>query len=152
MSENHDTETATVDDGEELDPREAAELLEQTTRRAQRQFDIRPPLLMLTGVVVVLIAYGALWLSVRHQHPYAGPTGTALAVLYSTLAVWIVLVTTVMRRATSGVERAGGAPAAARGPHVHPDLDLRCTCSRGRSTMPARALRSSTASTRRRRR
>ena len=58
---------------------------------------------MLTGVVVVLIAYGALWLSVRHQHPYAGPTGTALAVLYSTLAVWIVLVTTVMRRATSGV-------------------------------------------------
>ena len=103
MSENHDTETATVDDGGELDPREAAELLEQTRRRAQRQFDIRPPLLMLTGVVVVLIAYGALWLSVRHQHPYAGPTGTALAVLYSTLAVWIVLVATVMRRATSGV-------------------------------------------------
>jgi hypothetical protein len=103
MSENHDTETATVDDGGELDPREAAELLEQTRRRARRQFDIRPPLLMLTGVVVVLIAYGALWLSVRHQHPYAGPTGTALAVLYSTLAVWIVLVTTVMRRATSGV-------------------------------------------------
>jgi hypothetical protein len=102
MNEEHD--------GRELDPREAAELLEQTRRRAQRQFDIRPPLLMLTGVVVVLIAYGALWLSVRGQHPYQGPTGTALAVLYSTLIVWIVLVAIVMRRATSGV----GGPAARR--------------------------------------
>jgi hypothetical protein len=50
----------------------------------------------------VLVAYGAVWLSVRHQHPYSGPSGTALAVLYGTLAVWIVLNATVMRRALSG--------------------------------------------------
>jgi hypothetical protein len=53
--------------------------------------------------VVVPVAYGAVWLSVRGQHPYSGPTGTALAVLYSTLIVWIVLVATFYRRATSGV-------------------------------------------------
>ena len=52
--------------------------------------------------MTVLIAYGAVWLSVRNQHPYSGPSGTALAVLYGTLAVWIVLVTTVLRRALSG--------------------------------------------------
>jgi hypothetical protein len=53
--------------------------------------------------VVVLVAYGAVWLSVRDQHPYQGPSGTALAVLYGTLIAWVVLVTVVLRRATSGV-------------------------------------------------
>ena len=96
-------ETATADEGGELDPREAAALLEQTTRRAQRQLDIRPPLLILTAAMVVLVAYGAVWLSVRGQHPYAGPSGKALAVLYGTLAVWVIVVATFFRRATSGV-------------------------------------------------
>jgi hypothetical protein len=58
---------------------------------------------MLIGAAVVLIAYGAVWLSVRGQHPYSGPAGWALAVLYSTLIAWIVLVSSVYRRATSGV-------------------------------------------------
>ena len=97
------TETATADDGEELDPQAAAALLDQTTRRAQGQFVTRSPLLMVVAAAVVLIDYGAAWLSVRDQHPYSGPTGTALAVLYGTLAVWIVLVIAVRRRATSGV-------------------------------------------------
>jgi hypothetical protein len=91
------------DEGEELDPRAAAALLEETTRRAQRQFDLRRPLLMMIGAAVVLIAYGVLWLSVRGQHPYSGPAGWALAVLYSTLLVWIIVVATFYRRATSGV-------------------------------------------------
>jgi len=96
------TETETADEDGELDPREAASLFEQTTRQAARQFDIQPPLLMFAAAVTVLVAYGAVWLSVRDQHPYSGPSGTALAVLYGTLAVWIVLVTTVLRRALSG--------------------------------------------------
>jgi hypothetical protein len=94
-------ETVTDDVGE-LDPREAAALLEQTTRQAQRQFDRRPPFMLPAAAVTVLIAYGAVWLSVRHQHPYSGPTGTALAVMYGILAVWILLVSTVLRRALSG--------------------------------------------------
>jgi hypothetical protein len=104
MNEHNDTsEAATAVEGGELDPREAASLLEETTSRAQRQFDFRPPLLMLTGAVVALIAYGSVWLSVRGQHPYSGPTGTALAVLYGTLVVWIVTFSLVFRRATRGV-------------------------------------------------
>jgi hypothetical protein len=40
MNETHDTnETATADNGGELDPQEAATLLEQTKRQAQRKFD-----------------------------------------------------------------------------------------------------------------
>jgi hypothetical protein len=103
MNAEHTSETATAHDGGELDPATAAALLEQTTRKAQREFDIRPPLLTLAGAITVLITYGALWLSVRDQQPYSGPSGTALAVLYGTLTVWIVLVAVVLRRATSGV-------------------------------------------------
>lgn len=104
MNERNDIdETATADADGELDASAAATLLEQTKRRAQRKFDLRPPLLMLIGAAVVLIAYGAVWLSVRGQHPYSGPSGTALAVLYTTLIVWVVVVATVFRRATSGV-------------------------------------------------
>lgn len=86
-----------------LDPREAAKLLVQTTRYAERRFELRPPWLTLVGAVVVLVAYGVVWLSVRHQHVYVGPAGWALAVLYSTIALWAVLISVVHRRATSGV-------------------------------------------------
>jgi hypothetical protein len=99
---NHIHQTV-PDDGGELDPREAAALLDQTTRRARRQLDLHPPLLMLVAAAVVVIAYGVIWLSVRNQHPYVGPSLGALGILYSTIAAWGVLVTVVTRRATSGV-------------------------------------------------
>jgi len=57
---------------------------------------------MLVTALVVLIAYGAIWLSVRNQHPYTGPTLGALGVLYATLAAFGVLVAVVTRRAISG--------------------------------------------------
>ena len=150
MSETHDTDETDGEDGD-LDLRQAATLLEQTMTRTQRQFDISPPLLMLTGVPVVLVAYGAVWLLVRAQHPYSGPSGTALAVLYSTLIVWVTLVAVVFQRATTGV---GGRSArqqkvdgAAFATIWAPSM-----CSRARSTTPVRATRSSTGFTRRQRR
>lgn len=94
---------AAGEESRELDPREAATLLEQTTRRAERQLDIRPPLLIAFAAVVILVAYGAVWMSVRGQHPYKGPTGTALAVLYSALAVWVLVLVIVTGRAAAGV-------------------------------------------------
>jgi hypothetical protein len=94
---------AVPDNGGDLDPREAAALLDQTTRRAERQLDLHPPLLMLVASLVVLIAYGAIWLSVRNQHPYAGPSLDALGVLYATIAAFGILVAVVTRRAISGV-------------------------------------------------
>jgi hypothetical protein len=96
---------AATDAGEprrELDPREAAALLARTTREAGHRFEIRPPILTLAAAVAVLVAYGAAWLSVRNQHPYSGPSGTGLAVLYGTVALWIVVVVAVTRRALKG--------------------------------------------------
>lgn len=113
MSERFDTfgppppepawEATPVDDGGDLDPRAAAALLDSTTRRAQRAFEGRPLLLFLVGATTVLLAYGALWLSVRHQHPYQGPHGVGLGVMYGVLAIWIVIVASVRGRQVSGV-------------------------------------------------
>jgi len=100
---NHDPHTRIADDGGDIDPRDAAAVLEQTSRRAKRKLDLHPPLLMLAAAVVVVIAYGVIWLSVRNQDPYDGPSLGALGVLYSTIAAWGVLVAVVTRRATSGV-------------------------------------------------
>lgn len=86
-----------------LDPRAAATLLDETRRRAERRFELRPAWLTFTAAIVVLVCYGVLWLSVRHQHPYVGPAGWALAALYGTLAVWGAVNAVVFRRATSGV-------------------------------------------------
>jgi hypothetical protein len=97
------TETPGAEEDADLDPRAAAALLDQTTRQAERRLELRPPWLTLTAAIVVLACYGVLWLSVRHQHPYSGPPGWALAALYGTLAVWAVVNAVVLRRATSGV-------------------------------------------------
>lgn len=108
MSGTRDTgpDTGRGDDaGDEggLDPQEAADLLDQTTRRARRRFDIRSPWLTALGAVVVLIAFGAVWLSVLGQHPYRGPTAAGLITLYVILIAWIGVVAAVNRRATAGV-------------------------------------------------
>ena len=49
--------------------------------------------------------YGTLWLSVRGQHPYKGPTGWALLIIYSLIMVSAITaaVVTRPRRARQGV-------------------------------------------------
>src|SRR2546425_4196517 len=98
-------ETTTADEGGEFDPRAAATLLEQTTRRAQRQFEFPSPLLTLIQAAAVLAAYGAIWLSVRGQNPYSGPSYAALAALYAFVAVAAIAATWEGRRASAGVIR-----------------------------------------------
>jgi hypothetical protein len=105
MSETRDTnETAAAGQDGELDPREAATLLEQTTRQARRKFNPNPPLLSLLRAIVVLGAYGAVWLSVRGQHPYKGPTGWALAILYALVIIVIIASVGFIKRANTGVK------------------------------------------------
>jgi hypothetical protein len=95
--------TGMVDEERSLDPHEAAKLLEETRRQAKRGFDYRRPALSLLGAAVVLVAFGALWLSVRGQHPYKGPTAPALVFMYGLLIAWIAVVVSVNRRANAGV-------------------------------------------------
>jgi hypothetical protein len=86
-----------------LDPREAARLLEKTSREAHRKFELSSPLLSVLGAAVVLAAFGAVWLSVRGQHPYKGPTAAGLLVMYGILVCWIGVVVTFRGRAMAGL-------------------------------------------------
>jgi hypothetical protein len=104
MNGTQDTyNTLTGEDDTGLDPREAASLLEQTRRDAHRKFDMTSPLLSLLGATVVLAAMGAVWLSVRGQHPYQGPTAAGLLAMFGILACWIGVVVRFRHRATAGV-------------------------------------------------
>jgi hypothetical protein len=101
MSQTHDTTTAGNGDG--LDPRKAAVLLDQTTLRARRQFEPNPPWLLATRAVLALGVYGALWLSVRGQHPYAHPTAAVIPVGVAVGLVNLVATVAVAKRATDGI-------------------------------------------------
>jgi hypothetical protein len=104
MRGTHDNGKATRDDDDDrLNPREAARLLEQASRQARRQFSLHPPWITAFGAVVVLTAYGALWLSTRGQHPYKGPSLEAIALAYGAVAVSIAVSAKVYRRARAGV-------------------------------------------------
>jgi hypothetical protein len=95
--------TEAYEDGGGLDPRAAAQLLERTRRDAARGLDFRSPWLSLLAAAVVLVAFGAVWLSVRGQHPYKGPTAVSLVVLYAVVLLRIGTVVYAHRRAQAGV-------------------------------------------------
>ena len=118
-----DASQAAADEGADLDPSEAARILEQATRQARRQFDPVSPLAAAAGAGAFLFGYGAVWWSMRDQQVYTtGPALWSLAVLYGFLAVSGIVAGVVSRRATAGVsgrarrqELAQGAAVAAAG-------------------------------------
>src|SRR6516165_6502824 len=99
---NATPDTATGNGGT-FDPQQAAALLDQTTRQARRQFQPSPPWLLATRAVMVLAALGAIWLSVRGQHPYRGPTAADIPVLIGFIVLNFTATVAVRRRATAGV-------------------------------------------------
>jgi hypothetical protein len=103
---------ADMDEAAGMDAQRAAVIMQQARQRARRELAVRRPVLFVTWGLVVLVSYGALWLSVRGQHPYHGPAGAWL-VLLPVLFVTAAFVTAqVVDRATSGV---GGVSVLQRG-------------------------------------
>jgi hypothetical protein len=78
-------------------------LVEQTTQQARRKFEPNPPLLSVIRAVLVLAAFGGIWLSVRGEHPYTGPSGWAIAVAYVLVAIVIGWSASALKRASTGV-------------------------------------------------
>ena len=98
-----------------LDPHGAAQLLMETQRRAERELDFHSPWLSLIAAVVALVAFGAVWLSVRGQHPYVGPTALGLIGLYLAVLVRMATVVYAHRRAKAGVSGRSGRQRRAEG-------------------------------------
>jgi hypothetical protein len=108
-----DRSDAGTDDGQ-LDVHEAAAILADAREHALRELRASYPLLFAVWGLFFLIGYGVLWLSVRGQHPYTGPTPVALLVLTLLLAAAAVTTVVSAGRAFTGV---GGALAAQRRVH-----------------------------------
>ena len=100
---NHTPDTAAAGNGGSFDPQQAAALLDQTTQQARRKFQPSPPWLLVTRAVMVLAALGAIWLSVRGQHPYRGPTAADIPVLVAFIVVNFAATVAVRRHAVAGV-------------------------------------------------
>jgi hypothetical protein len=100
---NTTPDTTTVGNGGDFDAQQAAALLAQTTQQASRKFQPSPPWLLVTRAVMVLAALGAIWLSVRGQHPYRGPIAADIVVLVAFIAVNFAATVGVRRHATAGV-------------------------------------------------
>src|SRR5579862_4721521 len=72
-------------------------------RQARRQLQPAPPWLLATRAVLVLAALGAIWLSVRGQHPYRGPTAAGIPILIAFIVVNFAATVAVRQRAMTGV-------------------------------------------------
>ena len=94
---------ASAGPGGTFGPREAAALLDQTRRQARRQFQPAQPWLLAIRAILVLAALGTVWLSVRGQHPYQGPGGSALPVVAAFVIINYTATVAVRARATAGV-------------------------------------------------
>ena len=104
MGDLDDTNETTVGgtaDG--LDPRDAASLISRTKRQVERGLDFRATWLSIVAATVVLVGFGVVWLSVRSQHPFTGPSTGSLVVLYALVAIRIATVVIARRRAHEGV-------------------------------------------------
>jgi uncharacterized membrane protein len=100
---NPTPDATTADNGGTFDPRQAAALLDQSTRLARRKLEPSPPWLLATRAVLVLAALGAIWFSVRGQHPYQGPTAADIPVLVAFIVINFFATVGVRMRANTGV-------------------------------------------------
>jgi hypothetical protein len=101
---NHTPDSAaTAGNGGTFDPQQAAALLDQTSQQARRKLAPSPPWLLATRAVAVLAALGAIWLSVRGQHPYKGPTSADIPILLAFIVLNFGATVAVRERALAGV-------------------------------------------------
>jgi hypothetical protein len=94
---------AEMKDDAGMDAQQAAVILEQARERARRELAVRRPALFVTWGLAVLVGYGALWLSVRGQHPFHGPTVPAVVTLIALFLAAAVITARFIDRASSGV-------------------------------------------------
>jgi hypothetical protein len=100
---NHTSDTA-AGNGDTFSPQQAAALLDEATWQARRKLVPNPPWVLVTRGVLVLAACGAVWLSVRGQHPYTGPTNADIPILIAFIVLNFALAVGYRRRAGAGVQ------------------------------------------------
>jgi hypothetical protein len=100
---SHTSDTA-AGNGDAFTPQQAAALLDEATWQARRKLVPNPPWVLVTRGVLVLAACGAVWLSVRGQHPYTGPTNADIPILIAFIVLNASLALGFRRRAGAGIQ------------------------------------------------
>jgi hypothetical protein len=90
-------------DAAAMDAQGAAAIMREARERAGTELRVRRPVLFLTWGLVLLTGYGAMWLSVRGQHPYHGPAWPALMLSLLLLLIGAIITAQVVDWAASGV-------------------------------------------------
>ena len=98
---NHTSDTA-AGNGDAFTPQQAAALLDEATWEARRKLVPNPPWVLVTRGVLVLAACGAVWLSVRGQNPYTGPTNADIPILIAFIVLNSALAVGFRRRPAPG--------------------------------------------------
>jgi hypothetical protein len=83
---------------------QAAAVVADARARARRELVICAPLVYAAWGLTVLLGYGAMWLSVRGQHPYTGPSGGSIAVLVGLAAVAVAAVVVMISKTVAGID------------------------------------------------
>jgi hypothetical protein len=86
-----------------MDAQGAAVIMQQARERAGSELRVRRPLLFVTWGLALLIGYGAMWLSVRGQHPFHGPAWRALLLSFLLLLIALIITAQIVDWAASGV-------------------------------------------------
>ena len=104
MNEDVDMQDgADVDDPAHMDAQGAAAVMREAGERARRELRVMNPAAFAAAGVAWLLGYGGIWLSVRGQRPYQGPTPPAAAIQVVLVGLAVATAIAVISRATSGV-------------------------------------------------
>jgi len=86
-----------------MDAQGAAVIMQAARERARRELRVRRPVLFVTWGLVVLVSYGAMWLSARGQRPYHGPAWETLLLAFLLFVAAAGATANVVDRAASGI-------------------------------------------------
>jgi hypothetical protein len=89
---------------QDMSVREAAAVLRDARARARSELVICAPVVYAAWGLVLLLGYGAMWLSVRGQHPYTGPSGVSIAVVFVLAGFAAAAVVVIVSKTVAGID------------------------------------------------
>jgi hypothetical protein len=88
---------------QDMSVREAAAVMQDARTRARKGLVISTPLVYIAWGLVWLLGYGGMWLSVRGQHPYTGPSGVSIATVFVLAGFAVAAVLVIASKAAAGI-------------------------------------------------
>jgi hypothetical protein len=88
---------------QDMSVQEAAVVMQDARTRARKGLVISAPVVYVAWGMVWLLGYGAMWLSVRGQHPYTGPSGASIAAVFVLAGFAVAAVLVIAGKAAAGI-------------------------------------------------